>query len=214
VNRSAESLVGFYAIGKPRTETYDEMVEEILRWVRKGLDVCTVFYGHPGVFVQPGHEAIRRARAEGFEAEMLPGVSAEDSLFADLGVDPGEGLQSFEASDFLLYPPVFDTRVPLVLWQVAAVGPRVGHDEPDRDGLQGLAKRLSEAYGPDHDVVLYQAALYAIAGPWTRTVRVSDLPSADVPLMATLYVPPNGTRRPDARMFEELGIAPSEGDPP
>ena len=214
VNHSAESLVGFYATGKPRSETYVEMVEEILRWVRMGLDVCAVFYGHPGVFVEPGHEAIRRARAEGFEAEMLPGVSAEDCLFADLGVDPGDGLQSFEATDFLLYPPVFDTRVPLVLWQVAAIGSRVGRDEPDRDGLQVLANRLGDAYGPDHDVVLYQAALYAIAGPWIRTVRVSALPAAEVPLMATLYVPPMGARRPDARMFDALRIAPNEGGPP
>src|SRR2546429_6584747 len=46
----------------------------------------------------------RQAREEGFEAEMLPAVSAEDCLFADLGVDPGdEGCQSFEATSFLLF---------------------------------------------------------------------------------------------------------------
>jgi hypothetical protein len=38
---------------------------------------------------------------------MLPAVSAEDCLFADLGVDPGAaGCQSHEAADFL----ILDTR--------------------------------------------------------------------------------------------------------
>jgi hypothetical protein len=33
---------------------------------------------------------------------MLPGISAEDCLFADLGIDPGiYGCQSYEATDFL-----------------------------------------------------------------------------------------------------------------
>ena len=50
-----------------------EMVEEILAAVREGKRVCAVFYGHPGVYVKPSHEAVRRARKEGFEARMLPG---------------------------------------------------------------------------------------------------------------------------------------------
>ena len=64
------------------------MAEAILEPVRAGKRVCAAFYGHPGVFVLPSHDAISRARAEGFEATMLPGVSAEDCLVADLGVDP------------------------------------------------------------------------------------------------------------------------------
>ena len=40
---------------------------------------------------------------EGFNAQMLAGISAEDCLFADLGLDPGKnGCQSFEATDFLI----------------------------------------------------------------------------------------------------------------
>src|SRR5207249_370834 len=87
LNPAARSLGGHYAVGKPRSETYDGIVEEILACVRKGLRVCVALYGHPGVFVYPSHEAIRRARAEAYPAEMLPGVSAEDCLVADLGID-------------------------------------------------------------------------------------------------------------------------------
>ena len=42
------------------------MVERILAPVRAGKQVVAAFYGHPGVFVQPSHEAIRRAIADHF----------------------------------------------------------------------------------------------------------------------------------------------------
>lgn len=60
----------------------------MLQEVRLGKKVVGVFYGHPGVFVSPSHRAISIARFEGYEAKMLPAVSAEDSLYADLGIDP------------------------------------------------------------------------------------------------------------------------------
>src|SRR5205823_3853440 len=99
----AESLSGLYAEGKPRIDTYSQMVERILECVRSDMQTCLACYGHPGVFVYPSHEAIRRARSEGYRARMLPGISAEDCLFADLGVDPAiGGCQSYEATDFFV----------------------------------------------------------------------------------------------------------------
>jgi uncharacterized protein YabN with tetrapyrrole methylase and pyrophosphatase domain len=211
LNPSADSLAGLYAPGKPRIETYDEMVEEILKWLHKGMDVCVALYGHPGVFAEPAHAAVRRARVAGFPARMLPGVSAEDCLFADLGVDPGNGCQSYEATDFLLYPPIFDTRASLVLWQVAGVGARVGRTEPAREGLGVLAERLIEWYGAEHEVVLYEAPQYPIGGPSIRHLRLGDLSESEVAAMATLYVPPKAHRDHDEGMFERLGIMRDHG---
>jgi hypothetical protein len=55
------------------------------------------------------HESIRMARMEGFLACMLPGISAEDLLFAEFGIAPSEnGCQSFEVTDFLGYKRKFD----------------------------------------------------------------------------------------------------------
>jgi uncharacterized protein YabN with tetrapyrrole methylase and pyrophosphatase domain len=209
LNPTAESLTRLYAEGKPRNETYAQIVQEILSWVRRGLRVCTVFYGHPGVFVTPSHEAVRRARSEGFDARMLPGVSAEDCLFADLGLDPGDvGCQSFEATTFLLYHGEFDTSIPLILWQIAAIGERAGATKLNRGGLEILLDRLAERYGPDHDVVLYEASPYVICEPTIQHVPVMELDPARVTGMATLYVPPKREPDPDLEMFDRLGIAP------
>lgn len=83
LNSTAASLVDLYAEGKDRYKTYKEMADRILTAVRSGSRVCAVFYGHPGVMVNPSHDAIRRARREGFKARMLPGISTEACLYAD-----------------------------------------------------------------------------------------------------------------------------------
>ncbi len=87
-SKYSRDLYDLYDDDKPRNQTYTQMAEVILNEVRSGFYVVGVFYGHPGVFVNPSHRAISIARNEGHEAIMLPGVSAEDCLFADLLVDP------------------------------------------------------------------------------------------------------------------------------
>src|SRR5258708_10906162 len=103
LNRRAESLQHFYGKGKHRLRTYAQITAHVLAEVRRGFRVCFALYGHPGVFATPAHAAVQLARDEGFRATMLPGVSADACLLADLGIDPGsDGLQSYEATDFLI----------------------------------------------------------------------------------------------------------------
>ena len=95
----------------------------MLRDVRAGYDVLGIFYGHPGVFVCPSHRAIALARDEGFMAKMLPGVSAEDCMFSDLGFDPAiPGCTSQEATALLVSGKKLDPSVHNIIWQVGGVG--------------------------------------------------------------------------------------------
>jgi hypothetical protein len=206
LNPTAESLHTLYEAGKPRQETYAEMIEAILAEVRRGRRVCAVFYGHPGIFVNPGWEAIRQARAEGYEATMLPGISAEDCLFVDLALDPAQdGCQSYEATDFLLRPRRYDPAVPLILWQIGVVGEKgIPDSEPSRHGLQILAEVLEKEYGPEHEVVIYEATLYPIFDPVILHVPLKELPTAEFTPIATLYVPPLGLAPADEAMRKRL----------
>jgi hypothetical protein len=207
LNDSAEDLFRLYGEGKARLQTYSEMVERILAFVRAGEEVCVAFYGHPGVFVYPGHEAIRLARAEGYLATMLPGISAEDCLFADLGIDPGAtGCQSYEATDFLVYSRRFDEHVPLILWQVSVIGQLTHEVENSILGLEVLASHLVAVYGPDHEAVIYEAARYPVVPPVMRTVRIEDLPKAPVSGISTLVVLPREPATADMEMVKRLGI--------
>lgn len=217
LNSSAESLHDSYAPGRPRRETYDEIVARILAPVRADLRVCAAFYGHPGVFVYPAHEAIRRARSEGFVAEMLPGISAEDCLVAALGFDPGQGgCQSFEATDFLIRRRRFDPCSHLLLWQAGSLGVsdfRAG-DLWNRPALEVLARTLAEFYGEAHPIELYEAAEYPIFPPNRARCRIDQLPEAPVTLATTLYVPPLADRSSDPEMRAALGMPPEGGATP
>jgi len=208
LNATTESLLRFYERDKDRRITYGEIVDEILRWVRRGLDVCVATYGHPGVFVHPSHEAIARARAEGYPARMLPGISAEDCLFADLGFNPGaQGCQSFEATYFLVCRPAFDPTALLVLWQIEALG-RLDNDFSEiGPALRLLGSTLAAIYGPAHEVTLYAAALYPGTEPVVTRVPLSDLATVSIPSDATLVVPPLPRRTPDPVMIERLGLS-------
>jgi hypothetical protein len=190
LNPRARSLAALYRPGVPRGQVYEAMVEEILGAVRGGKRVCAVFYGHPGVYVQPSHEAVRRARAEGLAARMLPAVSAEDCLFAELGVDPGEhGWQSFEATDFVRRRRP-DPTAGLVLWQVDAIGRFDSARGPNPEGLRALAETLARTYPPEHEVVFYRASVYpTVPGEATR-LPLSGLASLSEAPAGTLYVAP------------------------
>lgn len=210
LNRSAESLVGLYAADKARSQTYREMVERILAAVRQGLDVCAVFYGHPGVLVTPGHAAVRQARREGYDAWMLPAISAADCLYADLGVDPGaRGCQSFEATDFLLRCRRFDPTSSLLLWQIGSIGvATLPSAACNRDGLALLGEVLEEHYPADHEVVIYEASELPVCEPVILRHPLAGLRDAEVSWASTLYVPPLAQRPADPRMCERLKMSP------
>ena len=210
LNRSARSLTSLYRAGVPRRRIYEEMVEEILGAVREAKRVCAVFYGHPGVYVEPSHEAVRRAREEGFEARMLPAVSAEDCLVADLGVDPGEyGWQSWEATGFLLHGFRPDPTAGLVLWQVDGIGKLDWNLEPDPRGLRALAEVLGELYPPEHELVFYRASIYPIVPGKAVRMPMHKLATLDSPPAPTLYVPPLPSRPVDAAMAARIGVTTS-----
>jgi len=185
-------LSPLYAPGKDRRQTYREMEAAIMAEVRAGKRVCAVFYGHPGVFADVPHAVIRKARSEGIDARMEPGISAEACLYADLGIDPGRsGVLSLEATHFLVYQHSIDSSAHLLLWQVALSGDLSCsrfHAEPE--GLRELVKKLARWYPFSHEVILYEAAVMPIQRHRAERLALRDLPMASFKEFTTLVIPP------------------------
>jgi hypothetical protein len=206
---AAKSLHDVFWDGRSRQDAYDEIVERLLVPVMRGKDVCAAFYGHPGVFVHSSHEAVRRARAAGFPARMLPGVSAEDCLFADLEVDPaGYGCQSFEATDFLIRDRPFDPHSSLILWQIGALGVTTYHlqDLWNAGGLNILAEVLCRQYPSNHPAVIYEATHYPVCEPIIQRTTIAEIPRGQVNTHSTLWIPPIARAALDAGMARQLGL--------
>ncbi len=217
-NATSESLSRFYAPGKDRGLTYDEIVQCVLAEVFSGKRVCFASYGHPGVFAFSTHESIRRARAAGYRARMIAGISADACLYADLGIDPADsGLQSFEATDFLVHHRKHDPRSALILWQIGIIGEwgfKAKAAPWNPQGLTILTDALRLDYDERHEVVVYEASPYVMYEAAIARVPLSQLPHARVTPLSTLYVPPGEPAYPDLDLLRRFGVERAAGIEP
>jgi hypothetical protein len=214
LNPNAESLQTLYSSDTKRIDTYNAMVDKILAEVRAGHTVCGVFYGHPGVFVYPSHKAVEQARAEGFAAIMLPGVSAEDCLFADVGFDPAtSGCCSYEATDWLFNLRPTDPASAMVLWQIGILG-NEGYNPIGRYStpmMPLLIGKMLGSYSPGHQVAVYEAAVQFGCDPMIQWIPIVGLATVPLTAASTLYIPPAAPTQPDHRIHQQavsLGILP------
>ena len=156
------------------------------------------------MFAGVPHEAIEQARREGYAAHMEPGVSAEDCLYADLGIDPGRyGCQHFEASQLMLYRRRIDPSAYLVLWQVGVAGDRsLMRFATGAEYRQVLVDVLMRDYAPGHQAIVYKVATLPTQQPRIERTTIAQLPAVDIDMHATVVHPARArtaTRRTGAR---------------
>lgn len=213
VRPDALDLYVLYDDAKPRYHTYVQMSEAILHPVRRGRRVVAVFYGHPGVFVLSTHRAVRIARREGHRAEMRAGISALDTLCADLGVDPSQpGMAMYEATDLLIRRRRPDTGLHVVLWQVGLVG-ELGYRRQGyiNANFTVLLDYLEELYGDaDQAIVNYVGSRYPGVEPVIGHHTIASLRDPDsrawITGISTFYLPPRQVAPSDRVMLERLGL--------
>ena len=190
-NPHVVSLSDCYAVGRERIDTYHEMAERVLNEVRSGKKVCFVIYGHPTVFAYPTRIAAAAARAEGFDVQMLPGISAEDSLFCDLELDPSvHGSQIYGATQLVQQNRSFDPYAILTIWQASIIGETRLMDQGDTEYHDRLCDRLEGVYGLSHPVILYEGAIARCFDPYMRKIAMSELRLTKIRPCCTLVIPP------------------------
>lgn len=209
LNADCRDLGELYADNRDRRESYAEMQQLILEPVRAGLAVCVVLYGHPGVFAQVGRKAMAQARFEGFETRMEPGISAEACLYADLDLDPGEhGVQSYEATQFLIQQRRIDPASLLLLWQISQAGNiECTGFEPRPGRIRMLVDKLSGWYPETTETILYEAATLPVQDFRAERVALCSLPEAVLNPATTLVIPPAVTAEPDQAALRRLAEA-------
>lgn len=190
-SRECVNLEDSYREGRPRSETYAEMAGRVLAEVQDGRHICLAMYGHAGVLNAVSQFVVRMAGEAGFPVRMLPGISAEACLYADLGIDPGEnGMQSHVASRLLRQQKKWDPETPLILWQIGMVGDDDYHAKYSNSRLNELVDRLTAVYGPEHRAVIYEAATIPFMRFRADRVRLTDLTGANLRPISTLLIEP------------------------
>lgn len=209
MNSDVRSLQHLYEKGKDRRQTYRQMHTLIMDEVRAGKKVVGVFYGHPGVFAQVPHQVIQTAKEEGYSAHMEPGISAEDCLYADMGIDPGAyGCQHYEASQLLFYQRQLDPSAYLILWQVGLAGDiSLSKTVSSAAERKVLVEHLQHWYPPEHKVALYECPFLMTDKTRIEWVLLKELDSANLTPITTLVVPPSQRLTPNHDLVEKLKLA-------
>lgn len=206
LNPSYQSLQYLYAEGKSRRQTYQDMTEVVCQAVRDGKKVVLALYGHPGIFACVGHFAIERLKGEGYEAQMLPGVSADACLYADLGFDPGTtGCQAYEATQFLFSGVPLNTSAYTILWQIGLAGEHTLKTfKTTQDNLEATVRILNKWFPLDHEMILYEAPFIPVQSPRIDRFKLKDLPQMELTSISTLVIPPLTGLKLDKSSLDEF----------
>lgn len=208
-NAHAESLEAAYTKYSLRTDTYQAITQSILSALKNNQHVCIVLEGHPVVFAKPALDAALIAKRAGIETNILPGISAEDYLFAELMIDPGTcGCQSYDATDFLIYHRAFDGCSHLILWQIGVIGMLSNDQHYDyKKAIEILINYLAIHYFPDHEIILFEGSQYPHIPSNIKKILLKELINASISRITTLYIPPIQKSVADLTMLKKLGIS-------
>lgn len=207
-NSNAESLNPLENDNNLRLDFYREMTNHIVNSVKKPQHVCVVFYGHPTIFARSALDAAHLIKQAGYFTRILPGISAEDCLFADLRIDPGShGCLSYETTDLLIRERPISTSSHLILWQVGMIGSLKKPNRHDnKPGLQLLFNYLKNFYPENHQIYSYQAALYPHTEPQIACFNLKKLTGIEFSSLSTLYIPPLRQAKINLAMLTALNI--------
>jgi tetrapyrrole methylase family protein/MazG family protein len=206
VNPNSISLDFLYRKYDQRSDCYTEIANYIIETLKNTSHLCVVMYGHPTVLCLPALLAAKAAEQDNHAVTIFPGISGEACLFADLKIDPSQGgLQSYEATDYLVYQRQIESTSHLVLWQVGVIG-ALGHAEKhhNKRGIQCLTDHLLKKYPDEHEVILYEAAQYPQCEPRIEKLTLNKLIDAILTPLTTLYIPPTHSKTIDEKMVTLL----------
>jgi len=186
--KNSESLDSIYFSSEKRIKAYQAITNHIIEEYKKVSILCVVFYGHPTVFADSALNAVKQIKKDGGEAIILPAISAQDCLFSDLEIDPGDqGCFSIEATELVIFERNIDVHAHMILWQVANFG-RI--DGKKANQISILKDYLCGYYPPDYSICLYEAPALPPLPPRIEWIPLSNLDESDINPITTVYIPP------------------------
>jgi hypothetical protein len=169
-----------YSEDQPRVGAYDHMAACVVDAALDHPPVTFAIHGHPLVAVDAPFLVLELARALDLRVEVLPGISAIDTVLADLRVDPVvDGVQMYEATDLLLRRRPLMPEVPAIIWQIG----------PLETALHTM--RVSR-----HGVTAIYCSPHPLLPPTILRFALEDMPrhAEEIHAGFTLYVPPAASR--------------------
>jgi len=187
-----------YSESQPRRDGYQRMADRVLQSAGENPPVTFAIHGHPLVAATAPFLVMDRARSLGLKVRVLPGVSAIDTVLADLRLDPVvHGIQMYEATDLLLRRRPLQPDVPALLWQIGPLETclhTMRVSTPAR--FDRLVAHLGLFYPPRHEVVAIYCSPHPLLPSKVLRFAIEDIGqyAAEIHQGFSLYIPPVAAR--------------------
>jgi len=187
-----------YSEEQARESGYSRMAARVVESARDHAPVTLAIHGHPLVAAKAPFLVMERAHALGLRVRVLPGVSAIDTVFADLRLDPVvHGIQMYEATDLLLRRRPLQPDVPALIWQIGPIETclhtmRISNSRR----FERFVAHLSLFYPARHEVVAIYSSPHPLLPPKILRFALEDMGrhAAEIHSGFSLYIPPMGSR--------------------
>jgi len=183
-----------YSEERPRLNAYEHMAVRVIQSALEHPPVTFLVHGHPLVGVHAPFLVLEMAKALDLQVEILPGISALDTLLTDLRLDPViHGLQMYEATDLLLRRRPLQNDTPAIIWQIGPLETALHTlrvSRPER--FTRFTTYLRQFYPAQHQVVAIYSSPHPLMPPRALRFALEDMGEHAEQLHAgfTLYVPP------------------------
>lgn len=187
------SLRPLYRDKRRRLENYRDVIAAVLDTVARERPVAWITPGHPNVFDSVTSGLLRAAEAQGLRIRTLPGISSFDTIFAELGFDPAEGLFVHEATSVIARNIALQPAVATLLLQPGVFGSQIAHTEtPYAElNLARLRDYLLRFFAPEHRCAFVRSAEargLRSQEAWVHLANLASVPY-DTVVGSTLFIP-------------------------
>jgi tetrapyrrole methylase family protein/MazG family protein len=189
------SLWSTYQENRNRTDNYQDVCQAVLKAAESEPPVAWLTPGHPLIFDSVSQGLLKLGRAKGWNVQVIPAISCIDTILAEVGYDPANGLLVYEAQALVMQQlPLVPSSATLLL-QPSAFGSDLTHYQSMwRPDLTPLRDYILQYFGPDHRCGFVrshsrQGAPFQIC--WKALGELASA-SADDVAGSTLFVPSAG----------------------
>jgi precorrin-3B methylase len=183
-----------YRTERSRVSAYEHIAIRVIEAALDHPPVTFAIHGHPLIAAHPPFLILELARALNLRVEVLPGISALDTIFADLRLDPvANGIQMYEATDLLLRRRPLHNDVPAIIWQIGPLETALHSQAVSRpERFTRFVEHLRRYYPSRHEVAAIYCSPHPIMAPHILRFAIEDMPQHAAAIHGgfTMYVPP------------------------
>lgn len=186
------SVWSLYQENRAREENYNDIAQAVLDGAADSRPCAWMTPGHPMIFDSVTQTLLKAGRTLGWTVLVVPGISSLDTILAEVGYDPADGLLVHEATALVFQGlPLLPSFAALLL-QPSAFGTSATHYSDEwRADLSPLRDYLLRFYSAEHACAFVRSSSTSGELPAISWQQVGDLTSVPTEALvgSTLFVP-------------------------